>query len=131
VHDARTLQNTIYKLCSEDKDVLFKEIYSNVTPPAATPAQAAAAAATRALEDTAVNASGASITANFANNLAALANNPLISGAMKSEKEELGISEIDLKSVKHAPTKDTQKIKVDRVINSLLPEVEEFEPDVY
>lgn len=82
------------------------------------------------MEDTSVNATGATVTANFVNNLATVANNPLINGALKSEKEELGISEIDLLNPKHAPTKDTQKIQVDRVINSLLPEVEEFEPDV-
>lgn len=99
--------------------------------PAAIPAQAAATVATRAIEDQTVEASGATVTANFVNNLAAVADNPLIAGAMKSEREELGLSEIDLKSKKHSPSQDTKKIKVDRVIISLLPEVEEFDPDVY
>jgi hypothetical protein len=51
-------------------------------------------------------------------------------GSLKSEIKELKLKDIDLNSIKHSPTKDTQKIKLDRVINSLLPELEELEAEV-
>jgi cell division FtsZ-interacting protein ZapD len=76
-----------------------------------------------------MNASGQG-HANFLNNLNALADNALVTGSLKSELKELGLSEIDLKSVKHSPSVDSQKIKLDRVINSLLPELEELESAV-
>ena len=51
--------------------------------------------------------------------------------SLKSEAKELNLSEINLTSPKHTPTKDTQKIKLDRVINSLLPDLEELDSEVY
>lgn len=59
-----------------------------------------------------------------------MAGNELVMGSLKSEAKELKLSEIDLHSIKHSPTKDSQKIKLDRVINSLLPELEELEAEV-
>jgi hypothetical protein len=91
---------------------------------------AAAQQAIQALEDSTVGASGAGHAANFADNLNAIAGNELVMGSLKSEVKELKLKDIDLNSIKHSPTKDTQKIKLDRVINSLLPELEELEAEV-
>jgi len=61
----------------------------------------------------------------------AIANDPNVMASLKYESKELNLSEINLTSPKHTPTKDTQKIKLDRVINSLLPDLEELESDIY
>jgi len=61
----------------------------------------------------------------------AIANDPNVMASLKSEAKELNLSEINLTSPKHTPTKDTQKIKLDRVINSLLPDLEELDSEVY
>lgn len=87
----------------------------------------AVAQATQVLEDSTMGESGEG-HANFLNNLNALADNALITDSLKSEVKVLNLTDINLRSDKHSPSNDTQKIKLDRVINSLLPELEELDP---
>jgi len=49
---------------------------------------------------------------------------------LKSENKELNISDIDLKSPLHQPSKDNYPIKLDRVLSSLIPELEGLDADV-
>lgn len=59
-----------------------------------------------------------------------LSNNADFMNSMPSENKQLKLSEINMKSLKHSPSVDNQKIKLDRVINSLIPELEELESDL-
>lgn len=43
---------------------------------------------------------------------------------------ELGIPNIDIKSDKHKPSLDKSNVKLNRVISSLMPEVEGIDEDV-
>lgn len=71
---------------------------------------------------------GPSNTINFLNQLASsdeLLNN------LKSEREELKIADVDILSKKHQPSRDNKNIRLDRVLRSLLPEIEGLDEDLY
>mmetsp|Transcript_36066 Transcript_36066/g.30360 ORF Transcript_36066/g.30360 Transcript_36066/m.30360 type:complete len:200 (-) Transcript_36066:556-1155(-) len=118
-------------MCSEDKIALHNEIYATSPISAATtPAQVAAAKAVKLLEDTAVVATGSAHGFNdFMANLAAVSGS--VSDSLESEHAKLNLSDINMKSNKHIPSTDTGKIKLGRVISSLLPELEGLDADIY
>jgi hypothetical protein len=49
---------------------------------------------------------------------------------LKSERDVLKISEIELTNKKHQPSRDNKNVRLDRVIRSLLPEIEGLDEDV-
>jgi len=116
-------------MCSKDKPDLHNKIYS--PQPAAvagrTPEQRAAAVAERALTDNEVP--GISNTVTFQNRIEALSGSPLIK--LSSERKELGIPDIDIKNDKHKPSKDVSSVKLNRIISSLMPEVEGIDEDIF
>jgi len=72
--------------------------------------------------------SGNTVSMNLLNEVAG---NSLVTSALKSEMNELGINDINLKSLKHKPSADSNKVKLDRVIGALIPQLEELESDVF
>lgn len=81
--------------------------------------------AEKALEDTTIG--GSSNSVKFLN---VLNSNELLKN-LKYEKDVLNISEIELTNKKHQPSRDDKKVRLDRVIRSLLPEIEGLDEDVY
>lgn len=119
IHMARTFQRTLYNMCSKGDKPMFDKIFKKKVETAARNNVGTSALSNQIVD----NISNDANTAGRSNKIAYMAETGK-NGAgymnMKNEKDTFKTKPIDLNNKKHGPSRDSDSIKLDRVIKSMM-----------